>query len=90
MAVGAWGVGLGSGDISDRVVHAAVLAEAVLVGVMRRGPECYNIGCRECGNMRETLLALVDHAGTGSHVVTLPSKPAAMAICLENCGDWAR
>ncbi len=71
---------LGSGDNTYQFVHAEDLAEAVLLAAMRPGPEIYNIGCREFGTMRETLQALVDHAGTGSHVVSLPSKLAAMAM----------
>jgi nucleoside-diphosphate-sugar epimerase len=42
----------------------------------------YNIGAAEFGTMRETLEALVEHAGTGSRVRSLPKAPAALAMRL--------
>ena len=39
----------------------------------REKPTTYNIGATEFGTMRETLQALVDHAGTGSRVRSLPA-----------------
>jgi nucleoside-diphosphate-sugar epimerase len=71
---------LGSGDNRYQFVHADDLADACLRAALRPGPETYNIGCGDFGTMRETLQALVDHAGTGSHVVSLPAKPAALAM----------
>ena len=41
-----------------------------------RSRPTYNIGATEFGTMRETLQALVDHAGTGSRVRSLPAGPA--------------
>jgi nucleoside-diphosphate-sugar epimerase len=46
----------------------------------RSGPAVYNIGATEFGTMRETLEALVAHAGTGSRVLSVPSKPAVLAM----------
>ena len=46
----------------------------------RPGSETYNIGTTEFGTMRETLQALVDHAGTGSQVRSLPSAPASLGM----------
>jgi nucleoside-diphosphate-sugar epimerase len=71
---------MGSGDNTYQFVHAEDLAEACLLAAARPGAATYNIGCREFGTMRQTLQALVDHAGTGSHVVSLPSKPAQLAM----------
>ena len=45
-----------------------------------QGPAVYNIGTTEFGTMRETLQALVDHAGTGSEVRSLPIGPARAAM----------
>ena len=73
---------LGSGANTYQFVHAEDLADACLRAAFRPGAETYNIGCREFGTMRETLQALVDHAATGSHVVSLPSKPAQMGMRL--------
>ena len=71
---------LGSGDNKYQFVHADDLADACLRAARRPGAETYNIGCRDFGTMRETLQALVDHANTGSHVVSLPAKPAQVAM----------
>lgn len=71
---------LGKGDNRYQFVHADDLADACLLAALRPGAETYNIGCREFGTMRETLQALVDHAGTGSHVVSLPVRPAQLAM----------
>lgn len=71
---------LGSGDNRYQFVHADDLADACLLAAARPGATSYNIGCREFGTMRETLQALVDHAATGSHVVSLPARPARIAM----------
>jgi nucleoside-diphosphate-sugar epimerase len=71
---------LGSGDNRYQFVHAADLADACLRAAGREGPAVYNIGATEFGTMRETLQALVDHAGTGSQVRSLPVAPAAAAM----------
>jgi nucleoside-diphosphate-sugar epimerase len=71
---------LGSGDNRYQFVHADDLADACLRAAHRPGPATYNIGCRDFGTMRETLQALVDHAGTASHVVSLPARPAQLAM----------
>jgi nucleoside-diphosphate-sugar epimerase len=67
---------LDGGHNRYQFVHADDLAEACLRAADRPGPAAYNIGAAEFGTMRETLQALVDHAGTGSHVRSVPSAPA--------------
>ena len=71
---------LGSGDNTYQFVHAEDLADACLRAALRPGPAVYNIGCRDFGTMRQTLQSLVDHAATGSRVVSVPSKPAQLAM----------
>jgi nucleoside-diphosphate-sugar epimerase len=71
---------LGRGDNRYQFVHASDLADACLRAGDRPGPAVYNVGASEFGTMRETLQALVDHAGTGSRVVSLPTRPAAAAM----------
>jgi nucleoside-diphosphate-sugar epimerase len=61
-------------------VHADDLAEACLRALDRPGPATYNVGTRDFGTMRETLEALVAHAGTGASVRSLPSAPARLAM----------
>jgi nucleoside-diphosphate-sugar epimerase len=71
---------LGSGDNRYQFVHANDLADAVLRASAREKPSVYNIGAAEFGTMRETLQALVDHAGTGSRVRSLPAAPARLGM----------
>ena len=71
---------LGPGDNRYQFVHAADLADACLRAAGREGPAVYNIGATEFGTMRESLQALVDHAGTGSQVRSLPVAPAVTAM----------
>ena len=61
-------------------VHADDLAEACLLAANRPGPRAYNIGAERFGSMRDTLQALVDHAGTGSRIKSVPSAPAVKAM----------
>jgi nucleoside-diphosphate-sugar epimerase len=71
---------LDGGHNRYQFVHAEDLAEACLLAGDRPGSETYNIGTTEFGTMRETLQALVDHAGTGSQVRSLPSAPASLGM----------
>jgi nucleoside-diphosphate-sugar epimerase len=71
---------LGDGGNRYQFVHAADLADACLRAAAREGPAVYNVGATEFGTMRETLQALVDHAGTGSRVRSLPIAPARVAM----------
>ncbi|MET1001314.1 MAG: NAD-dependent epimerase/dehydratase family protein, partial [Acidimicrobiia bacterium] len=71
---------LGPGDNRYQFVHAEDLADACLRAARRPGPAVYNVGAVEFGTMRETLQALVDHAGTGSRVRSLPVAPARVAM----------
>src|SRR5205085_3841342 len=71
---------LGPGDNRYQLVHADDLADACLRAGDRSGPSTYNIGALDFGTMRETIQALVDHAGTGSVVRSLPTAPAKIAM----------
>jgi nucleoside-diphosphate-sugar epimerase len=71
---------LGGGGNCYQFVHASDLADACLRAADRDGPAVYNIGATEFGTMRETLQTLVDHAGTGSRVRSLPVGPARLAM----------
>ena len=70
-------------------VHADDLAAACLLAGRRPGPATYNIGAQQFGTMRETLQALVDHAGTGSRVRSVPSRMAAPAMRLASASRLA-
>jgi nucleoside-diphosphate-sugar epimerase len=71
---------LGGGGNRYQFVHASDLADACLRAADREGPAVYNVGATEFGTMRETLQTLVDHAGTGSRVRSLPVGPARLAM----------
>jgi nucleoside-diphosphate-sugar epimerase len=71
---------LDGGTNRYQFVHASDLADACLRPAAREGPAVYNIGATEFGTMRETLQAVVDHAGTGSRVRSLPIGPARVGM----------
>ena len=71
---------LGRGDNRYQFVHADDLADACLRAADRPGATTYNIGATEFGTMRDTLDALVAHAGTGARVRSLPKTPARFAM----------
>ena len=71
---------LGSGDNRYQFIHADDLAAACLLAGDRPGAAVYNIGSTEFGTMRQLLEALVEHAGTGSKVRSLPVAPARLAM----------
>jgi nucleoside-diphosphate-sugar epimerase len=71
---------LGGGDNRYQFVHANDLADACLRAADREKPAVYNVGAGEFGTMRETLQALVDHAGTGSPIRSLPAGAARAAM----------
>ena len=71
---------LGGGHNTYQFVHADDLADACLLAADRPGPTTYNIGATEFGTMRELLQALVDHAGTGSQLRSLPAGPAKIGM----------
>ena len=46
--------------------------------------DTFNIGAKEFGSPRSDFQAVLDHAGHGKKIVSLPEKPAIMALrCLE-------
>jgi nucleoside-diphosphate-sugar epimerase len=73
---------LGSGENRYQLVHADDLADACLRAGDRQGPATYNVGAADFDTMRATIQALVDHAGTGSTIRSLPTAPAQLAMRL--------
>ena len=70
---------LGGGRNRYQFVHGEDLAEACFAAADRPGGAAYNIGAAEFGTMGDTLRGLLDHARTGSRLVSLPMGPAAAA-----------
>jgi nucleoside-diphosphate-sugar epimerase len=73
----------GGGNVYQ-FVHADDLARAVMAAAQRPGPTTYHVGAEVFGTMRETLQGLVDHAGTGSRVVSVPMTPAVWGMKLTS------
>ena len=71
---------LGRGDNRYQFVHADDLAAACILAGEHAGSASFNIGAERFGTMRETLEALVRHAGTGSRVRSLPAGVAVRAM----------
>ncbi len=71
---------LGDGSNRYQFVHADDLADACVLAGDSAGPAVYNVGTDRFGTMRESLESLCAHAGTGSHVRSLPAGPAALAM----------
>ncbi|MBS1847472.1 MAG: NAD-dependent epimerase/dehydratase family protein [Actinobacteria bacterium] len=71
---------LGDGSNRYQFVHAADLASACLAAGARPGATSYNIGATTFGTLRETLGELIDHAGTGSRIQSLPMGAARLAM----------
>lgn len=79
---------LGRGDNRYQFVHADDLADACIRAADRPAPDgradVYNIGAEEFGTMRETLEALIAHAGTKSRVRSVPKTPAVLGMNATN------
>jgi nucleoside-diphosphate-sugar epimerase len=71
---------LDGGNNRYQLVHAADLADACLRAGDCAGPAVYNIGASEFGTMADTLGALIEHAGTGARLWSVPSGPAKVAM----------
>ncbi len=68
---------LGKGDNRYQFVHADDLAEVCVLAAAKPGAAVFNAGTDRFGTMRESLESLCTHAGTGSHVRSLPAGPAS-------------
>ena len=68
---------LGNGDNRYQFIHADDLADVCLLAGCTPGPAVFNAGTDRFGTMREALESLCAHAGTGSHVRSLPAGPAS-------------
>ena len=71
---------LGEGSNRYQFVHAEDLAALCMAAAERDGPGIFNAGTDRFGTMREALEHVCAHAGTGSHVRSLPARPAALAM----------
>ena len=71
---------LGNGDNRYQFIHADDLAQVCVLAADVAGPAVFNAGTDRFGTMRESLESLCAHAGTGSHVRSLPVGAAALMM----------
>ena len=71
---------LGDGANRYQFVHADDLADVCVLAGASAGSAVFNAGTDRFGTMRESLESLCAHAGTGSHVRSLPAGPASLAM----------
>jgi len=76
---------LGPGDNLYQLLDVADLCEViVLCMTLDRAVvnETFNVGAKEFGSMRDNFQAVLDRAGHGRHVVSLPARPAVLLLRL--------
>jgi len=81
---------LGRGDNRYQLLDVEDLCEAIWIclGVeAEKANDTFNIGAREFGTVREDYQAVLDAAGHGKRVVSLPARPAILTLrLLEKLG----
>lgn len=76
---------LGRGDNLYQFLDVADLCEAIWQAAILpedRVNDTFNIGAREFGTVRSDFQAVLDHAGKGGRIVSLPATPAIWALKL--------
>ncbi len=72
---------LGSGDNLYQLLAVEDLVDAVLLSfTASAGGEAINVGAGRFGTVRDDLQSLVDHAGSGSSLRSVPIRPAEVAL----------
>ncbi|WP_018240298.1 NAD-dependent epimerase/dehydratase family protein [Ensifer sp. BR816] len=85
---------LAGGNNKYQFVHSDDLASACIAASNVKGFAIYNIGAAEFGTMRELLQVVIDHAGTGSRIKSIPMGPTervanvASALGLSPLGPY--
>jgi nucleoside-diphosphate-sugar epimerase len=76
---------LGSGEVRCQMLDVEDLCDAVLAAMERPADEVddvFNIAAAEYGTLREDFQAVLDAAGKGGRVVSIPARPAVAALRL--------
>ncbi len=76
---------LGPGNNRYQLLDVADLCSAIELCAtcdVERAQNVFNVGARDYGTMRENFQAVLDHAGHGRHVVSLPAAPAIAILKL--------
>ena len=76
---------LGDGNNRYQLLDVEDVCQAIelcATAVRERVDDVFNVGAREFGTMRENIQAVLDRAGHGGHVVSLPAAPAIATLRL--------
>ena len=73
---------LGSGQNRYQLLAVEDLVDALVRAAEAPGAagEAINVGATEFGTVRSDLRALIDHAGSGSRLTSVPARPAEVAL----------
>ncbi|HUL47177.1 MAG TPA: NAD(P)-dependent oxidoreductase [Steroidobacteraceae bacterium] len=78
---------LGRGDNRYQLLDVEDLCRAIELCASEpreRVDDTFNVGAQQFGTMRENFQAVLDRAGHGAHVVSLPAKPAILLLHLAD------
>lgn len=72
---------LGNGENRFQLMEVRDLVDAIWLAAMNgRAGEVYNLGAAEFGTVNQDLGALLEHAGGGSRILHLPSRPTKAVL----------
>jgi nucleoside-diphosphate-sugar epimerase len=72
---------LGDGTNRFQLMEVRDLVEAIYLAALRGNTrEVYNVGAADFGTVNEDLGALLEHAGSGSRILHVPSRPAKIVL----------
>lgn len=74
---------LGSGNNLYQLLDVEDVCQAIhlcMTGAREAANDTFNVGAREFGTLRESFQAVLDRAGHGRHVVSIPAAPAVFVL----------
>jgi len=75
---------VGGGDNRYQFIYAGDLIAACMNALRSSGSHLFNIGSDDVKSFREVYQSVIDKAGTGARVASLPRKPTIMAMKLAH------
>jgi nucleoside-diphosphate-sugar epimerase len=75
---------VGGGDNRYQFIYAGDLITACTNALQSKGSHVFNIGSDDVKSFREVYQAVIDRAGTGARVASLPRKPTLLAMQLAH------
>jgi nucleoside-diphosphate-sugar epimerase len=75
---------VGKGDNRHQFVSVHDLVEACWLALSHPGPDILNVGSDDVPTLRATYEDLIDHAGSGARVASLPRAPALLGMRLAH------